>query len=159
MKVRNTMSWEASGLSFVEVCRATRNGMHNLGSYLEELFESFLSENGLRKESVVLIADHSVGTRYWKAVEGHKPLYFEEVAFNGGWHILTEENAEKFTCISATSGSELSANRQEDGTWTLVLEVPMENDEPYLGWYWRSFLEGLGLVNPRQEEEPVPANG
>lgn len=140
-----------SGLGFAEVARAMGEGMHNISSYeLREggELESFLREQGLQDVPVILMADHSLGTREWTPTPGSRNSdfpFYEEKCFNGGWYVLTEDNAIRIHCESCTSGSSLMAEKQEDGTWAVTLEVPWMETGPYKGSYWKTFHRGLGL--------------
>jgi len=155
----------ATGLSFAAIARAM--DWSNVGSYIGEEVASFLTERGLADIPHVFMATHSMGGRNWQIVEGREPAYYEEACFNGGWYILTEEDATYLYCDSATSGSSLTAVKQYDGSWTLSLEVPIEEDgQPYQGSYWGVFHNvvenGAVWMSPRELAEAemiAAANG
>jgi len=155
MNVTITMKKVASGLNFAQVASALSEGMHNISSHeLREggEVEEFLREHGLLETPHVFMATHSVGGRDWDVVEGRKPPFYEDGCFNGGWNVLTVEDCTYLYCESATSGSSLTAEKQEDGTWKVTLEVPIEEEdgEPYKGSYWRCFHSALDLENPEE---------
>jgi hypothetical protein len=127
------------------------HGFHNVGSYIYEEVAAFLAEQGLNTRPHVFMATHSMGGRDWKTApgkeapntlwpRGYNCAYFDESGMNGGWYVFTEEDVTYLQCVSAMSGSSVIAERQEDGTWTVTLEVPLEEDgSPYTGAYWIAF--------------------
>ncbi len=145
--MKNTLKKSEAGLSFAIVAKALGEGMHNISSHeLREggEVEEFLREHGLTDAPHVFMATHSIGDRDWTLEEGRKPAFYEESCFNGGWHVIREEDASYLYCSSATSGSSLSAEKQRDGTWTVTLEVPIGDDgQPYQGYYWKYFHQAI----------------
>lgn len=150
-KIITTMKKVVSGLDFATVAKALDGGMANVGSYIQEDVDAFLRENGLAGVPRVFMANHSIGGRDWEIAEGRDPAFYEEECFNGGWYVLTNEDCTYLYCDSATSGSSLTAVKQDDGTWTVTLEVPVGDDgQSYQGFYWGCFHNALGL-EPSEE--------
>ena len=140
MDVTTTLRKAVSGLSFESIASAM--DFSNISSYppYRAEYDAFVKKAGLEGTAFVPMADHSIGERGWNFLEGREPAYYEEECFNGGWHLVTDEDADYLYCASATSGSFLMAEKDYDGTWKLTLEVPVEDDgQPYKGAYWDAF--------------------
>lgn len=106
---------------------------------------------------VVFVATHSWGDRDWTMAEGRSTANCQFLAdphFNGGWHAFEEGDVVYLFAASATSHSSLTARRQADGTWSLELWAPLDdNSTPYKGCYWDAFHKvALGL-----ESDNTPA--
>ncbi len=152
MDITTTLKKVATGLDFAAVVKSLNEGMHNISSSEADEVEGFLRERELLGTPCVFMATHSIGGRDWKIVEGRKPAFLEEKCFNGGWFVLTDGDVNYLHCSSATSGSSLTAEKQEDGSWKVSLEVPVGDDgTPYQGAYWRAFHIALGLEQPADE--------
>lgn len=119
----------------------------NICSYIRDEFDKFVAENGLREGEFLPMATHSVGDRSWNLENDADPIFFDEESMNGGWFLFREEEVNWMQCISATSGSAITAQKLEDGrSWELTLQVPiMENEEPYKGCYWTAFHNAIQL--------------
>lgn len=147
-----------TGLDFATVAKILDGGMTNISSYIQKDVDAFIKDNGLAEVPVVLMATHSMGGRDWKVAEGRKPAFFEEVGFGGGWYVITDDDVDSLECVSATSGSSLTAKKNQHGYWIVTLEVPVGDDGlPYKGHYWRTFHEALGLEK-KPSEEALPAH-
>lgn len=97
-----------------------------------------------QEEPVVFMAVHSCGGREWTINEGRNPAFVEDECFSGGWWAFREKDVSFLRCISATSGSSLTAEKNLGLGWTLTLEVPLESyHKPYMGAYWKIFQEAL----------------
>lgn len=118
----------------------------NVAYFIKEEMDKFVRKNGLAQVPHILMATHSIGDHEWKIEEGREPAFFNEEGSNGGWFIFREEDVNYLFCASAISGSSLMAEKQADGTWSLRLEVPLQEDGPYQGAYWHTFHEALGTV-------------
>lgn len=138
-----TLCKKVEGLTFAVIVSAMDHS--NICSYIQERVDRFVRENGLADVPHIFMATHSFGDREWGVEEGRKPLFFDEEDLNGGWYIFREEDVKYLFCESATSGSSLTAEKQTDGTWSLKLEVPIQEEGPYKGAYWESFHKALGL--------------
>lgn len=160
-EIVKTMKLTVVGATFTQVCVALGNGMANVFSGIQEEFDAFLKEKGI-ENCYLAIAQHSMGGRKWESVDGKDVLFFAEeggYGHNPGWHFLTSTNAQFVELVSASSGSKLTAERDQYGgdTWTVSLEVPIGADgQPYQGLYWHNFhnvFEVVSLYPPK--EEPV----
>ena len=156
MKVIKKFIIEATGMDFTTAVNAVGGGMANVGSYIADEFQTFLREEGLEEKEFLLIATHSWGGRDWSFEEGRQPAFFEEKGFGGGWHVATERDVREAFFSSATSGSSLDVKKEGDGSFTVTLEVPADEDgdgsTPYQGHYWTTFHEALGLVEHKGPE-------
>lgn len=142
--VSTTLCKRAKGLAFDVVAPAM--DFSNVSSYIQEKVDEFVRENGLTDVPHIFMATHSFGSREWEVVDGRQPAFFVDEDMNGGWYIFREEDVTYLFCGSATSGSSMMAERQEDGTWDLKLEVPIQADgNPYEGAYWTAFHETLKI--------------
>lgn len=146
VEIRTTLKKVVSGINFETVVKILDGGMTNVASSIQEDVKAFIEKNGLANFPHVFVADHSMGGREWKFEEGRDPVFYEEPgAGGGGWYICIEEDINFLYYSSATSGSSLTAEKYEDGTWVITLEVPVEDSKPYQGFYSRCFHEALGL--------------
>lgn len=151
MKIKTTLRKIATDISFGWVACALGEGMHNIStSQLVEggEVEKFLVEHDLFDRAHIFMATHSMGGRKWVPVEGRKPPFYpeEDVAPGGGWHILSDGDANFIHLSSASSGSSLTAEKVGE-SWQLTLEVPVLDDgTPYKGCYWKSFHAALDLA-------------
>jgi len=111
----------------------------------EEL-DMLLAEHGISDEPVALMANHSIGGRDWELEEGVKPLFFEDSYFRpSGWYVLREQDVSYLGASSATSGSTCRAWKNQDDTWNIECEVPIEDGgTPYRGAYYSGFVTALG---------------
>jgi hypothetical protein len=134
---------EATGLNFAAVVSAMNGGMANIGSYIRKEVDAFLEKGGLTAVPHVFMATHSIGNREWEIEEGHEPAFFEEPLFNGGWYVMVEADVKRLSCVSATSGSSLTAEKEPDGTWIVCLEVPVIDGKAYQGSYWDYFHRAI----------------
>lgn len=149
-EVSTTLCKHVKGVAFDTVVSAM--DFSNIQSYVAEEVEKFVQENGLTDVPHIFMATHSFGKREWEIVEGRQPAFFVEKDMNGGWYIFCEDDVTYLFCSSASSGSSLMAEKQEDGTWNLKLEVPFEEDgQPYQGAYWSAFHEALRALNKEAE--------
>ncbi len=128
--------------TFDEVVTALGGGMANVSSGEAEEVAYFLAEHGLWAVPHLFMAINSIGGREWALRPGRKPAFYAEPCFNGGWLVLVEDDVEFVQYISATSGSRLTAKRDESvfsSGWTVTLEVPIQDGRPYKGYYWKCF--------------------
>jgi hypothetical protein len=132
----------AKGLSFAQVARAMNQT--NIGSYIADEFNRFVREHGRLEGRVVPMAIHSVGGREWTREASDDPSFFPEPDLGGGWWLFEERHVSRLYCKSATSGSELEAVKQKNGTWKIILSVPGQSGAPYKGAYWDSFNRAIG---------------
>ena len=158
MKIITTLKKVASGLDFLTVTKAMGEGMANIGSYLQEELDSLKKESKFDEIPHIFMATHSMGVRRWKIAEGKESFYFlDEPTFNGGWYVFVDGDVTYLFMASASSGSSLTAEKQDDGTWTVTLEVPVEDGRPYEGCYWGCFHEALKEVEKKVVNEAVAA--
>ena len=140
---------EAKGLNWATIAVALN--FSNIGSYIAAEFEEFIRQCGL-KEEFLPMATHSWGGRDWDLEEGaDEAPFFEEPSFGGGWWLFEERHVCRLYSESQSSGSSLDATKLEDGTWSLVLQVPLTDGAPYEGAYWAAFHAAIG--------EPAPPSG
>lgn len=144
------------GVVFANVVKALAGGFHNIPSY--ECREGgeldlFLSQHNLKKEEVVLLANHSFGGRNFEVEDGVKTLFsYDDHCFDGRWYVLTQGNCKEIYCISTRSSSTIIAKKQKDGNWTVTLSVPVIDGMPYKGHYWNTFHSALGVIDQSPEE-------
>lgn len=144
---------EANGLNWATIAVALN--FSNIGSYIAAKFEEFVRESGLEGRPFLPMADHSWGSREWDLEKGaDEAPYFEEASFGGGWWLFEERHVCRLYSESRTSGSSLEATKSEDGTWSLVLQVPAPEGVPYQGAYWAAFHAAIGEPLP-----PRPGRG
>lgn len=106
---------------------------------------AFIQAHNLAEVPHIFMATHSFGERKWELEANRKPIFFEEEDLNGGWFIFCEADVNYLFCCSASSGSMISAEKQEDNTWSMLLEVPFQDGKPYKGAYWKAFHQALSL--------------
>lgn len=159
-EVSTTLCKGVKGVTFEIVVRAM--DFSNIPSAIGDEADKFVRENGLADVPHIFMATHSTGGRYWEVVEGRTPAFFDDEATDDeGWYIFRNEDVQYLLCSSATSDSLLTAVKQKDGTWDLLLGVPVDEEgHPYRGNYWHAFHKALGLSDeePRAEtsvEKPV----
>jgi hypothetical protein len=146
-EIKTTLKKVASGLNWETVVAVVDGGMANVPSEIQSELDDFLEGYGLMDIPHVLVANHSMGVRDWKYKEPREPAFFQEPGEDGGWYVFTEGEVKFLYFASATSGSSLTAEEQEDGSWKATLEVPVDDGgQPYEGFYWRSFHEALSLM-------------
>lgn len=161
--VNTFLKKEATGLSWATI--AVAMNFSNIGSYIAAEFEGFVRRHGLEGKPFVPVADHSWGGRGWDIEEGaDEAHFFEEPSFGGGWFLFEDRHVSRLFSESHTSGSWLEAMKSEDGTWSLVLQVPAPEGIPYEGAYWAAFHAAIGEPLPprpgrggRGRSEEVPA--
>lgn len=135
----------AEGLTWSQVCLAFQ--VSSFGSSVEPKYERFLLERGLTPLNTVALATHSVGEREFHLTEGAEAMYFADPTLEGGWYIFREEVVSSLRARSATSGSELIAEKIKADHWRLTLEVPVEEDgTPYEGMYSSLFHDACSAV-------------
>jgi hypothetical protein len=144
MDIAVSLKKVVTGAAWQQVVSALAEGMHNI-SYEESAeggsLDDFLRERNIVRGEVIFMATHSLGGRSWSP-SGDKEVAFYPDIIGGGWHLLTEEDVIRMYFGSATSTSELTAERQSNGQWTVTLEVPvLEGGTPYEGYYWTTFHE------------------
>ncbi len=148
VEIKTILKKVATGLDYETVVRVLDGGMANVGSSIQDDVDEFVKKNGLANFPHTFMATHSMGGREWRFEEGREPVFYEEPGCSDGdgWYIVVEGDVNYLYYDSATSGSSLTAEKQGDGTWVVILEVPIGNDgQPYQGFYSKCFHEALGL--------------
>jgi len=138
---------QVKGVDFAAVAKMLGGGVTNIPSDETGAVEEFLRGHGLIDVPHIFVSTNSIGGRWWMAVEGRTPAFYKDTFFRGGWNVFVDEDVTFLRLQSASSGSTLTAEKQEDWTWTVTLQVPVGDDgQPYKGCYWNLFHDGVATA-------------
>jgi len=138
------MKFEVAGLTWEQIVPVM--DWSNVCSYIRPEVIEFIERQHLDGEQLLFVATHSFGFRDWILNPGAEPVFFEEPFMNGGWYSFREKDVCSVTCVSATSGSVLVANKWGPNRWVVTLELPLtQRGFPYIGAYAMRFESVLGV--------------